>query len=77
MAKNWTQKLRVLQRDYNVDVVVASGPYEGRAVVYRPRYDTDRQPWLLWSLADGTVDTKATRFNGRDCRPVYPDREEN
>ena len=77
MSKNWTQKLRLLQRDQNVTVKVSGGTYEGREVVYRPRYETDRTPWLLKSVADSNLDSARARFNGRECRPVYPDKGES
>lgn len=73
MAKNWTQKLRVLQRDRNARAVVSSGPYAGREVEYHPRYGTDRLPWLLKTSADKNQDHESVRFNGRDCRPDYPE----
>jgi hypothetical protein len=82
MANNWSQKLRVLQRDKGVRVVVVDGRVgAGSEVVYRPRRPTDPKPWILRGFADiespSSSRLNTYRYNGRNCRPVYPERENN
>lgn len=75
MAKNWTQKLRSAQEEHNARVVVDGGPYRDEPVVYKPRFDYDRFPWILTRKADEdltTVTAKIYRFSGRDCRAIFP-----
>jgi hypothetical protein len=52
MAKNWTQKLRKAQAESGAIIVASIGLYRDETVVYRPRYEYDRHPWILTRLAD-------------------------
>jgi len=76
MSKNWTQKLRVLQRDRKAVVVCSVGPYDGEPVEYAPRYVTDREPWVVRSKTYTDPKTGELevlyRYSGRECHAVYP-----
>jgi len=72
MAKTWSGKLRVLQREKGVKVVVTAGRDIGREVEFAPRYETDRKPWIVKTRREFTFGSDTYRYNGRDCRPVYP-----
>lgn len=80
MSKNWTQKLRKAQAESNAKVVASAGLYRDEPVVYKPRYDYDRHPWILARMANkADLDAnqqRVVRFSGRECRPVFPNRNE-
>lgn len=80
MSKNWTQKLRKAQDESGARVVVSAGLYRDEAVVYKPRYDYDRHPWILSRMADKRLpqdQERVVRYSGRECRPVFPPRNED
>jgi len=75
MAKTWSGKLRVLQREKGVKVVVTTGADAGQEVEFAPRYETDRKPWIVKARRQFYFGQNLYRYNGRDCRPVYPEEE--
>lgn len=80
MAKNWTQKLRHAISEHGARVVVSDGVYRDEPVVYKPRFDYDRSPWLITRKAaenlSGTEE-RIFRFSGRDCRAIFPNDEQD
>lgn len=79
MAKNWTQKLRKAQRESGARVVASVGLYRDESVVYKPRYDYDRHPWILSRMADKDLSKeqeRVVRYSGRECQPIFPARNE-
>lgn len=79
MAKNWTQRLRVAQEERGARVLVSVGLYRDEPVVYKPRYDYDRHPWILVRMADKELtreQARVVRYSGRECHPVFPPRNE-
>lgn len=79
MAKNWTQKLRKAQTESGAKVLVSAGLYRDEPVVYQPRYEYDRHPWILSRMAGKDLpkeQQRVVRYSGRECRPVFPPRDE-
>lgn len=79
MAKNWTQRLRKAQAESGARVVVSAGLYRDEAVSYVPRYEYDRHPWILSRMVGKELtrdQERVVRYSGRECRPVFPDRNE-
>jgi hypothetical protein len=77
MAKNWTQKLRQAQDKYGARIVCSLAPHEGEDVVYRPRWVTDREPWILAEYDGMPVPLKGYRYSGRECHAIYPGKEQS
>lgn len=79
MANNWTGKLRKAQRERNARIIASVGIYRGEPVVYKPRYDYDRHPWVVARLADKELSReqqRVVRYSGRECHPVFPQKNE-
>ena len=68
MANSWSQKLRILRDERKATIVCSVAPYQGEEVEFAPRYETDREPWVLKNRPFTTL-----RFSGRECHPVYPE----
>lgn len=80
MSKNWTGKLRKAQRESNARILASVGPYRDEPVTWQPRYQYDRQPWILTRMLDQDLtenQQRLYRFSGRECHPVFPDRGKN
>jgi hypothetical protein len=77
MSKNWTGKLRNAESK-GARILASSGLYRDEPVVWQPRYQYDRHPWVVARLRDKALtpdQEKRARFTGKECRPVFPDRE--
>lgn len=70
MALNHTQKLR-RAKDDGAKIVCSVGVHSGCEVAYRPRWTTDKKPWLLtYAESNGMQDKAYYRYTGLECRPV-------
>jgi hypothetical protein len=80
MTKNWTGKLRKAQNERNAWIVASIGPYRDEPVTWAPRYDYDRRPWVLTRFVDKSLtpyEARLYRYTGRECHPVFRNRESN
>jgi hypothetical protein len=75
MALNWTGKLRKAEREHRARILCSVEPYVGEPVVYLPRYEFDRTPWVLSRFANAESSGNEYRYTGKDCHPVYPNTE--
>lgn len=64
-----SKRMRALA-NRGVTILASVGEYEGEVVKFSPRYQTDREPWVL-AYIDAPV-----RYNGNEVRPDLPPLEE-
>lgn len=62
----WSKKLRSVQKNRGVRILCSVAPYDGQEVDFQPRYETDREPWVLKGV------DSPYRYSGRECHPDLP-----
>jgi hypothetical protein len=70
MSRSHSQKLRTALAQGRTVVCVVGGL--NQKVLYRPRWDTDRTPWILAAYAEQSAHSDLFRYSGAQCAVLEP-----